>query len=182
MKTIRIATRKSELALWQAKHVGSLISQSDSELDVEIVGYTTEGDIRRHERLQDLGGKGLFTQELERGLLEQQVDFAVHSMKDVPANLDELFGVVAAGERADVRDALVGADSILALPKGSRVGSSSGRRSAQLVRQNRDLDIVPVRGNVGTRLEKLRRGEFDALLLACAGLDRLGLSSEVGQR
>jgi len=182
MKKIRIATRKSELALWQAKHVGSLLSQSDNELDVEIVGYTTEGDIRRHERLQDLGGKGLFTQELERGLLEKHVDFAVHSMKDVPANLDELFGVVAAGERADVRDALVGADSILALPKGSRVGSSSGRRAAQLVRQNRDLDIVPVRGNVGTRLEKLRRGEFDALLLACAGLDRLGLSSEVGQR
>ncbi|HBP13896.1 MAG TPA: hydroxymethylbilane synthase, partial [Gammaproteobacteria bacterium] len=129
MKKIRIATRKSELALWQARHVGSLLSQGDNELDVEIVGYTTEGDIRQHEPLDDVGGKGLFTQELERALLEQQVDLAVHSMKDVPAILSESFDVVVAGERADVRDALVGADSFLVLPKGSRVGSSSGRRA-----------------------------------------------------
>ena len=182
MKKIRIATRKSELALWQARHVGSLLSQGDNELDVEIVGYTTEGDIRQHEPLEDVGGKGLFTQELERALRERQVDLAVHSMKDVPAVLSESFDVVVAGERADVRDALVGADSFLVLPKGSRVGSSSGRRAAQLARQNRDLHVVPIRGNVGTRLEKLRRGEFDALILACAGLDRLGLAAEVGQR
>ena len=182
MKKIRIATRKSKLALWQARHVGSLISEKDSELDIEIVGYTTEGDNRQHERLEDIGGKGLFTQELERRLLDQQVDLAVHSMKDVPAILSDSFGIVVAGERGDVRDALIGADSILALPKGSRVGSSSGRRAAQLVRQNRDLDVVPVRGNVETRLEKLRHGEFDALILACAGLDRLGLGAEVGQR
>jgi len=182
MKKIRIATRKSELALWQARYVGSLLSQGDNELDVEIVGYTTEGDIRQHESLAEVGGKGLFTQELERALREQQVDLAVHSMKDVPAVLSESFDVVVAGERADVRDALVGAESFLVLPKGSRVGSSSGRRAAQLVRQNRDLQVVPIRGNVGTRLEKLRRGEFDALILACAGLDRLGLGAEVGQR
>ena len=182
MKKIRVATRKSELALWQARHVSSLLSQSDVDFDIEIVGFTTEGDIRREERLQDIGGKGLFTQELEQALSEQKVDLAVHSMKDVPVILDASFGVMAAGERADARDALVGADSILTLSKGSRVGSSSGRRAAQLVRQNRGIDIVPVRGNVGTRLEKLRRGEFDALLLASAGLDRLGLGAEIGQR
>lgn len=179
---IRIGTRKSPLALWQAEHVKSMLLARDPSRAVQIVGMSTEGDRRLSAPLANVGGKGLFIKELEQALLDGDADVAVHSMKDVPGDLHEEFTIDVVGERGDVRDALVGAANILDLPADARIGSSSTRRAAQLLHHNRQFEIVPVRGNVQTRLRKLDEGEVDALMLATAGLERLGLSARIGQR
>lgn len=181
-RPIRIATRASPLALWQAERAGALISET-SGATVDLLPLTTAGDrSRRDAPLGESGGKGLFVGELEAALSDGRADVAVHSMKDVPTVPPAGFTVTTIGTRADARDALVAASTFDTLPDGARVGSSSPRRRAQLLFTRPDLVPVPVRGNVGTRLGKLDAGEVDALVMACAGLDRLGLGERIGQR
>ncbi len=179
---LRIGTRQSKLALWQAHHVRDRLTALGAE--VEIVGITTSGDRLLDASLARLGGKGLFLKEIEQALAAGEVDLAVHSAKDVPAELDNGFVIAAFGSRADVRDAwLARADVPLGeLPAGARVGTSSLRRVAQLRALRPDIDLVPVRGNVDTRLGKLADGAFDAIVLASAGLDRLGLAHHISTR
>ena len=180
---VRIATRASPLALWQAERVRTLISET-SGAAVELLPLTTAGDRNRRDApLGESGGKGLFVGELEAALADGRADVAVHSMKDVPTVPTAGFTVTTIGTRADPRDALVaGRRTFDALPDGARVGSSSPRRRAQLLFARPDLVPVPVRGNVGTRLAKLDAGDVDALVLACAGLDRLGFDARISQR
>lgn len=180
---VRIATRASPLALWQAQRAGALIADP-SGATVELLPLTTAGDrSQRDAPLGESGGKGLFVGELEAALSDGRADVAVHSMKDVPTVPPAGFTVTTIGARADARDALVtGAGTFDALPEGARVGSSSPRRRAQLLFARPDLVPVPVRGNVGTRLGKLDAGNVDALVMACAGIDRLGLGERISQR
>lgn len=186
MKTsrVRIATRKSALALWQAEFVKAELERRHPGLEVELVGITTEGDRWLSAPLSEIGGKGLFIKELEHALVDGRADVAVHSMKDVPAEIPEGFALPVVAFRADVRDALVSPRfaRLADLPAGAVVGSSSLRRRAQLLARRPDLEVRPVRGNVNTRLEKLDRGDFDALMLACAGLDRLSLGARITER
>lgn len=180
-KTIRIATRESRLALWQAEHVAGLLARHHRGLTVELVPMTTRGDQILDTTLAKIGGKGLFIKELETAMLEGRADIAVHSMKDVPAEMPAGFGIVAVLEREDPRDALVSTDylRIEDIPAGSIVGTSSLRRQAQLQHARPDLKVEPVRGNVETRLRKLDHGHFSAILLAAAGLKRLGLAARI---
>lgn len=184
MTTLRIATRQSPLALWQAQHVAGLLTTTHPGLRVELVKMVTEGDRILDRALNTAGGKGLFIKELEQGLLEGRTDLAVHSMKDVPAELPPGFDLPVFCAAADPRDALVSntADSVDTLPGGARVGTASLRRGCQLLARRPDLQLVMTRGNVQTRLAKLDRGECDALLLAAAGLDRLGLAGRIAAR
>jgi hydroxymethylbilane synthase len=178
--TIRIATRKSRLALWQAEFIKAQLQRLHPELDVELVGMTTSGDRWLSSPLSEIGGKGLFIKELETAMTDGRADIAVHSMKDVPAELPAGFALPVIGFRGEVRDVLVSRHASIAdLPRGARVGSSSLRRQAQLLARRGDLQVRPVRGNVNTRLDKLDGGEFDALLLAGAGLQRLGLGDRI---
>jgi hydroxymethylbilane synthase len=179
--TIRIATRESRLALWQAEHVAALLCRHHPGLTVELVPMTTRGDQILDTTLAKIGGKGLFIKELETAMLEGRADLAVHSMKDVPAQLPDGFEIVAVLEREDPRDALVSADylDINDIPADSIVGTSSLRRQAQLQHARPDLRVEPVRGNVETRLRKLDHGNFAAILLAAAGLKRLGLEQRI---
>jgi hydroxymethylbilane synthase len=179
--TIRIATRESRLALWQAEHVAALLCQHHPGLTVELVPMTTRGDQVLDTTLAKIGGKGLFIKELEAALLEDRADIAVHSMKDVPAQLSTGFEIVAVLAREDPRDALVSADYVRIddIPADSIVGTSSLRRQAQLQHARPDLRVEPVRGNVETRLRKLDHGHFAAILLAAAGLKRLGLEHRI---
>jgi hydroxymethylbilane synthase len=181
---IRLATRQSALALWQSEHVADLLRAAHPGLAVKLVPMTTRGDRILDRPLATIGGKGLFLKELEVAMLQGTADAAVHSLKDVPMELDGPFALAAVLERADPFDAFVCNrwDNLDALPHGARVGSSSLRRQAQLRSRRADLEIVDVRGNVNTRLAKLDAGEFDAILLACAGLQRLGLGDRVRQR
>ena len=179
---VRIATRASPLALWQAERAKSLIERA-GDTTAELVPMTTEGDRKRETPLAESGGKGLFVKELEAALSEGRADIAIHSMKDVPSQLPPGFAITTLGARADPRDALVaGKLTFDTLPDGARVGSSSPRRCAQILFARPDLVTVPVRGNVGTRLAKLADGDIDALVLACAGLDRLGQADHISQR
>lgn len=179
--TIRIATRESRLALWQAEHVAALLARAHPGLTVELTPMTTKGDQILDITLAKIGGKGLFIKELETAMLEGRADIAVHSMKDVPAEMPEGFEIVTVLEREDPRDALVSADylAIDDIPAGSIVGTSSLRRQAQLQHARPDLKVEPVRGNVETRLRKLDHGNFSAILLAAAGLKRLGLEHRI---
>ncbi len=179
--TLRIATRKSRLALWQAEFVKVQLIRMHPQLQVELVGLTTKGDQWLSAPLSEIGGKGLFIKELETAIADGRADVAVHSMKDVPAELPPDFVMPVIGYRTEVRDALVSplARSVAELPNGARVGSSSLRRQAQLLARRPDLVVAPVRGNVNTRLDKLDAGEYDALLLAGTGLQRLGLSDRI---
>lgn len=179
---IRIATRKSALALWQAEHVAALLRDLDAVDQVELIPMSTRGDEVLDKSLQKIGGKGLFIKELEVAMLEGRADIAVHSMKDVPADMPEGFVLAAVLKRANPFDALVSgpAYDLAGLPEGARVGSSSLRRQAQILAHRPDLTIDPLRGNVNTRLAKLDSGEFDAIVLACAGLERLGMHDRIG--
>lgn len=176
MKTLRLGTRGSPLALAQADMVrGALITAHGlSEDTIEIVPIKTSGDRIQDRALADVGGKALWTKELDRALTAGEIDFAVHSMKDVETIRPSEIIITAMLPRADVRDRLIGADDVMTLKEGAVVGTSSPRRSAQLLRLRPDLRIVLFRGNVATRLAKLAAGEADATLLAAAGLDRLG--------
>ena len=180
-RTIRIATRESRLALWQAEHVAALLARAHPGLTVELTPMTTKGDQILDTTLAKIGGKGLFIKELETAMLEGRADIAVHSMKDVPADMPEGFEIVTVLEREDPRDALVSANylAIDQIPAGSIVGTSSLRRQAQLQHARPDLKVEPVRGNVETRLRKLDHGNFSAILLAAAGIKRLGLEHRI---
>jgi hydroxymethylbilane synthase len=183
--TLRIATRKSQLALWQAEHVAKLLRQAHASLQVELVPLLTQGDRIQDRSLAAIGGKGLFIKELEIALEDQRADIAVHSMKDVPSELPDGLMIGAVLKRADARDALVtntGIKRLDDLPRGARVGTSSLRRQAQLCALRPDLRIEALRGNVDTRLRKLDAGDMDAIVLACAGLIRLGLETRITAR
>jgi len=178
---IRIATRKSPLALWQAEHVRSCLQQAHPGLEVELLTMSTQGDKILDTPLAKIGGKGLFVKELEQSMLEDRADIAVHSMKDVPVELPSGLHLAVILEREEPRDAFVSNHyhGFSDLPQGARVGTSSLRRQAQLKKQRPDLKILDLRGNVGTRLKKLDEGQFDAIILASAGLIRLGLAERI---
>jgi len=180
-REIRIATRKSALALWQAEYVKARLEASHPGLKVSLVPMVSRGDKLLDAPLAKIGGKGLFVKELETALLENEADIAVHSMKDVPMEFPEGLGLYCICEREDPRDALVSNrfDSLDALPPGSVVGTSSLRRQAQLLARRPDLKIQFLRGNVNTRLAKLDAGEYDAIILAAAGLIRLGFGERI---
>jgi len=180
-QTLRIATRKSPLALWQAEFVAARLRELHPDLDVELVKMSTQGDKILDTPLAKVGGKGLFVKELEQGLLEGTADIAVHSMKDVPVEFPEGLHLPVICPREDPRDAFVSNqfDEFDSLPAGARVGTSSLRRQCQLRARRPDLTVLDLRGNVGTRLDKLDRGDYDAIILAAAGLKRLGLGERV---
>lgn len=181
MEKLRIATRQSALALWQANHIKSLLESAHAELQCDIIGMTTLGDRNKSSPLSQMGGKGVFVKELETALLDRSADIAVHSMKDVPGELPRGLAITSIVERASPQDAFVSNkfESLADLPKGSKVGSSSLRRVRQLQLAYPGLEFVELRGNVDTRLRKLDDGEYDAVILAVAGLTRLGLSNRV---
>jgi len=183
-QTLRIATRKSQLALWQAEHVATLLRQSHPGLEVELVPMSTKGDRIQDRSLAAIGGKGLFIKELEVAIEDGRADIAVHSMKDVPGDLPAGLLIGAVLPRADARDALLSAKAqrLTDLPHQARVGTSSLRRQAQLLAARPDLKIEALRGNVDTRLRRLDSGELDAIILACAGLVRLGWESRISAR
>jgi len=181
---IRIATRKSPLALWQAEHVAATLRLTHPGLEVEIVGMSTRGDKILDAPLAKVGGKGLFVKELEQGMLEGRADIAVHSMKDVPVDFPQGLHLPVIMEREDPRDAFVSDRyaGIDRLPRGVCVGTSSLRRQCQLAERRPDLVIRSLRGNVNTRLSKLDAGEYDAVILAAAGLVRLGFEGRIRAR
>ncbi len=179
LDTVRIATRESALALWQANFIRDQLIARHPGLQVELLGMTTAGDRWLQSPLSEIGGKGLFVKELEQAMLDGRADIAVHSVKDLPAVMPDGFALPVVGFRDDIHDVVVGCSPDLdALPHGARVGSSSLRRQAQLLALRPDLNITPVRGNVGTRLAKLDAGDYDAIVLAAAGLNRLEINRE----
>jgi hydroxymethylbilane synthase len=179
--TLRIATRQSRLALWQAEHVAARLREAHPGLDVVLVPMTTQGDRILDRSLASVGGKGLFIKELELAISEGRADIAVHSMKDVPSDLPEGMTLAAMLPRADPRDAFVSVRhaSFAALPQGARIGTSSLRRQCQLKYVRPDLQLQTLRGNVETRLRKLQEEQYDAIVLAAAGLIRLGLERRI---
>ncbi|MEY6431667.1 hydroxymethylbilane synthase [Thioalkalicoccus limnaeus] len=183
-ETIRIATRKSPLAIWQAEHVAAVLRAVHDGLGVEIIGMTTKGDKILDAPLAKVGGKGLFVKELEQGLLDGTADIAVHSMKDVPVDFPAGLHLPVILEREDPRDAFVSNRFARfdELPHGARVGTSSLRRQCQIVSRRPDLVIEPLRGNVNTRLARLDAGDYDAIILAAAGLMRLGFADRIRAR
>lgn len=178
---IRIATRKSPLAMWQAEHVAAELKKAHPGVEVELLGMSTQGDRILDTPLAKIGGKGLFIKELEQGLLANEADIAVHSMKDVPVELPPGLHLAVIMSREDPRDAFVSNryKNIDELPEGACVGTSSLRRQSQLAEQRPDLQIKSLRGNVNTRLRKLDDGEYDAVILAAAGLIRLGFEARI---
>ena len=182
-RTLTIATRESRLAMWQAEHVRDLLTRRFG-IEVELLGMTTRGDEILDRALSKVGGKGLFVKELEVALEQRRADLAVHSLKDVPMDLPAGFALATVLEREDPRDAFVcnRFASLAELPQGARVGTSSLRRVVQLAAMRPDLVIEPLRGNLDTRLRKLDEGQYDAIVLAAAGLVRLGLTSRIRSR
>ena len=181
--TLTIATRDSALALWQTKHVAAAI-EAQTNFKTQLLPMTTEGDRRLEVTLNKIGGKGLFLKELEQSMLAGEADIAVHSMKDVPADMPKEFQICAVLERADASDAVVSNhyQSLDELPEGAIVGTSSLRRQAQLLSVRPDLQVKPLRGNVNTRLQKLDDGQYVAIILASAGLIRLGFEDRIASR
>ena len=180
---IRIATRKSKLALWQANHVSNLLKELPEIEDVELLPLSTKGDQILDQNLQKIGGKGLFIKELEYAILQNKADIAVHSMKDLPVLLQEEFFIAAVLKRESPFDCLLSKKKLklAELKSGSLVGSSSLRRQSQILKLRPDLKVKNLRGNVNTRIDKLESGDYDAIILAEAGLDRLELSSNISQ-
>ncbi len=174
---LKIATRKSALALWQAEHVATLLRQHHPGLQVELLPLVTEGDRILDKPLATIGGKGLFLKELERALLDGEADLAVHSMKDVPVEMTPGLRVDIVLQRANPFDALLSREGqrLTELPAGARIGSSSLRRQCQLLAARPDLRVLDLRGNINTRIRKLQEGQYEAIILACAGLERLGM-------
>jgi hydroxymethylbilane synthase len=184
VKRLVIATRQSRLALWQAEHIARRLREAHAGLEVELLPMTTRGDELLDRRLDQIGGKGLFVKELEVAMSERRADLAVHSMKDVPAELPGGFVLAAITAREDPRDALVSLryGSLREMPAGAVLGTSSLRRAAQLMERHPQLVVRVLRGNVDTRLAKLDRGDYDAIVLAAAGLIRLGLEGRIRAR
>lgn len=181
MDTLRIGTRGSRLAIWQANWVKDRLEERHPGLDARIVPIKTLGDKILDVPLAKVGGKGLFVKEIEKALLDGDIDLAVHSMKDVPTDLPEKLGIVGVTEREDPRDAVIANSPVplLNLPACSRIGTSSLRRQAQILAARPDFEVLPLRGNLNTRLQKLRDGRFDAILLATAGVKRLELENQI---
>jgi hydroxymethylbilane synthase len=181
---LRIATRQSRLALWQAQHVAAKLREAHAGLAVELVPMTTQGDRIVDRSLAQVGGKGLFIKELEIAITEGRADIAVHSMKDVPSDMPPGMTLAAMLTRADPHDAFVSLryENFSALPRGARVGTSSLRRQCQLMYARPDLQLLTLRGNVETRLRKLQEDQYDAIVLAAAGLIRLGLEDRITHR
>jgi len=182
LKALRIGTRGSALALWQARSIAQALRDA-AGVEPEIVIIKTSGDKFQQTSFSQIGTKGIFIKELEDALLDGRVDLAVHSMKDVPTEMPAGLTIAAIGKREDVRDALLSSSgaALASLPQGARVGTSSLRRQSQLLYARRDLRLLELRGNVDTRIEKLKRGDYDAIVLAKAGLDRLGLSGNISE-
>ena len=182
-RPLRIGTRASALALWQARHVESLIRALPAAPPVELVPITTTGDLRVDVPLWAVRGRAFFTKEIDRALLEDRIDVAVHSLKDLPTAMEPGLALAAVLRREDPRDAIVSRSGapLSQLPQGARIGTSSLRRRAFLTRARRDLVLLELRGNVPTRLERLERGDYDAIVLAAAGLKRLGLEHRITQ-
>lgn len=180
-KEIKIGTRRSALALWQANWIKDNLLNNYPDLSVTLIKITTSGDKFLDAPLSEVGGKGLFTKEIEEALLDQRVDIAVHSMKDVPALLPEKLSIAVITEREDPRDVLISKEKVTLsnLPEGARVGTSSLRRQAQLLKFRPDLKILPLRGNVGTRINKLENNDLDAIVLAAAGVKRLKWENKI---
>lgn len=180
-KNLKIATRQSPLALWQAEYIRAQLMQLHAGLEVELLTFVTQGDKILDTPLAKIGGKGLFVKELEAALLDGRADLAVHSMKDVPMALPEGLSLAVICEREDPYDAFVSNQytHFDQLPLGAKLGTSSLRRKCQILKQRPDLDVIDLRGNVGTRLAKLDDGLYDAIILASAGLKRLGLSERI---
>lgn len=181
IKTLKIATRQSPLALWQAEHIRERLKSLHNGLNVELVTFVTQGDKILDTPLAKIGGKGLFVKELEAALLDGRADLAVHSMKDVPMHLPEGLTLAVICEREDPFDAFVSNKyaHFNDLPQGAKLGTSSLRRKSQILKQRPDLDVIDLRGNVGTRLSKLDTGLYDAIILASSGLKRLGLHERI---
>ena len=181
MKEIKIATRKSILALWQSEHIKARIESKHNDIKVELIGMKTKGDVILDTPLAKIGGKGLFTKELEDSMLKGETDIAVHSLKDVPVVFPEGLKLAAICSREDTRDAMISEKfaKFGDLPHGARVGTTSLRRKMQLLIMRPDLEIISLRGNVQTRLRKLKEGKFDAIILAMAGINRLNIKAEV---
>ncbi|MFG0333880.1 MAG: hydroxymethylbilane synthase, partial [Maioricimonas sp. JB049] len=185
-RTVRIATRASSLAMWQAKHVAGLLAAQHPDVTVEIVQISTRGDRDLQEPLHAMGGQGVFTREVQHAVLDGRTDLAVHSLKDLPTQSVEGLCLAGVPERGPRFDALVLAagsqlTSFNELPEGARIGTGSLRRRAQLLHLRSDLEMLEIRGNVETRLRKLDEGESDALIMAVAGLERLGLGERISQ-
>ena len=181
MKEIKIATRKSILALWQSEHIKARIEAQHKGVKVVLEGMKTKGDVILDTPLAKIGGKGLFTKELEDSMLKGETDIAVHSLKDVPVVFPEGLKLAAICSREDTRDAMISEKfaKFSDLPHGAKVGTTSLRRKMQLLIMRSDLEIISLRGNVQTRLRKLKEGEFDAIILAMAGINRLNIKAEV---
>ena len=181
MQKLVIASRESVLAMWQAKHIQSRLQQLYPEMEISILGMTTQGDQILDKTLSKIGGKGLFVKELEQALLDGRADLAVHSIKDVPMQLPEAFALTVITEREDPSDAFVSNlyQSLAEMPAGAVVGTSSLRREAQVRARYPQLEVKPLRGNVQTRLRKLDEGQYDAILLATSGLKRLELEDRI---
>ena len=181
IKNITIASRESPLAIWQAEHIKSKINQLHPDIKINIKGFKTQGDILLNQSLATIGGKGLFIKELEHALLAKKADLAVHSMKDLPMDIPDEFQLTAITERGDPRDAFISNNfnSLDDMPKGTIVGTSSLRRQSQIKATRPDLIIEPLRGNLQTRLKKLDEGQYSAIILAAAGLIRLGLEGRI---
>jgi hydroxymethylbilane synthase len=180
-RPLRIGTRASALALWQAQHAAGLIAAQPGAPPVELTHITTTGDAQREVPLWQVGGRAFFTREIDRELLAGRIDVAVHSLKDLSTELDDGLVLAATLARADPRDALLSVSGapLDALPRGARIGTSSLRRRALLARARPDAQLLELRGNVPTRIERLKRGDYDAIVLAAAGLMRLGLEGEI---
>ena len=181
MQKLIIATRKSQLALWQSEFVRDFLLAKCENLDISLQGFSTKGDKILDAPLAKIGGKGLFTKELEESMLRGDAHFAVHSLKDVPSFFPQGLTLAAVCEREEPNDAILSEKfkDLNALPKGAKVGTTSLRRKMQLLRKRPDLEIISLRGNINSRLEKLKKGEFDAIVLAFAGLKRLNLDKSV---
>jgi hydroxymethylbilane synthase len=182
-RTIRIGTRGSALALWQAHHVEALIKSQPDAPPVELVRIRTEGDVRTDVPLWQIGGRAFFTKEIDKALLGNEIDIAVHSLKDLSTVLESGIELAAALVREDPRDALISRSGqrLIDLPRGARVGTSSLRRRAFIARARPDLQLLELRGNVPTRIERLKNGDYDAIILAAAGLRRLGLEQNISE-
>jgi len=182
LKVLRIGTRGSALALWQARSIAQALREATG-VEPELIIIKTSGDKFQEKSFGEMGTKGVFIKELEDALFDERIDLAVHSMKDVPTEMPDGLTIAAIGKREDVRDALLSsaAATLASLPQGARVGTSSLRRQSQLLYARPDLQMLELRGNVDTRVEKLKRGDYDAIVLAKAGLDRLGLSAHMSE-
>lgn len=178
-----IATRGSMLALWQANHIKGSIEKEHPDIEIELLKIKTTGDKIQDVPLAQVGGKGLFVKEIEEALMDGRADLAVHSLKDVPTDLPHGLGLAAITRREDARDALIarGNESIMTLPQGATIGSSSLRRQCQLLKVRPDFNIISLRGNLDTRIKKVETGKFDAIILAAAGMKRLGWSDRVSE-